>query len=371
MAGPKMQLLIAALLLAASALAHAQNCGCAQGLCCSKYGYCGTGDPYCGDGCQSGPCYNQPPSGGGGGGGGVSVADVVTEQFFDSIIGQAGAGCEGKGFYTRQAFLDAVNQKYSSFGQDATADDSKREIAAFFAHATHETGSGKKYYGRGPLQITWNYNYALAGQDIGFDGLNSPETVSNDVVVSFKTALWFWTNNVHSVVNQGFGATIRAINSIECDGGNTGEMNDRVNIYQNYCSQFDFCYIEEVDKSNSYCDTSYPQYPCAAGKQYYGRGPLQITWNYNYALAGQDIGFDGLNAPETVSNDVVVSFKTALWFWTNNVHSVVNQGFGATIRAINSIECDGGNTGEMNDRVNIYQNYCSQFGVSPGDNLTC
>ncbi|PKU80982.1 Acidic endochitinase SP2 [Dendrobium catenatum] len=54
-----------------------------------------------------------------------------------------------------------------------------------------------------------------------------------------------------------------------------------------------------------------------------------------------------------------------------NVHSVVNQGFGATIRAINSIECDGGNTGEMNDRVNIYQNYCNQFGVSPGDNLTC
>ncbi|PKU80981.1 Endochitinase B [Dendrobium catenatum] len=270
MAGPKMQLLISALLLAACALAHAQNCGCTSDLCCSKFGYCGSGDPYCGDGCQSGPCYNQPPSGGGGGGG-VSVADVVTQQFFDSIIGQAAGGCEGKGFYTRQAFIDAVNQKYSGFGQDATADDSKREIAAFFAHATHET----------------------------------------------------------------------------------------------------FCYVEEVDKSNSYCDTRYPQYPCASGKKYYGRGPLQITWNYNYALAGKDIGFDGLKSPETVSNDVVVSFKTALWFWMNNVHRVVNQGFGATIRAINSIECNGGNTGEMNDRVNIYKNYCSQFGVSPGDHLTC
>ncbi|KAI0503644.1 hypothetical protein KFK09_014578 [Dendrobium nobile] len=272
MAGPKIQLLIAALLLAASTLAHAQNCGCAQGICCNKYGYCGTNALYCGDGCQSGPCYKNPPSSSGGVGG-VSVADVVTQEFFDSIIGQAGAGCEGKGFYTRQAFLDAVNQKYSGFGRNATADGSKREIAAFFAHATHETGY--------------------------------------------------------------------------------------------------FCYIEEVDKSNTFCDTSYSQYPCAPDKKYYGRGPLQISLNFNYGPAGQDIGFDGLNSPETVSNDVVVSFKTALWFWMNNVHSVVNQGFGATIRAINSIECDGGNTTEMNDRVNIYKNYCNQFGVSPGDNLTC
>ncbi|XP_020578990.1 chitinase 5 [Phalaenopsis equestris] len=273
MAVPKSQLLAAAaaLLLASISLAGAQNCGCAQDLCCSKYGYCGTGTPYCGDACQSGPCYNSPPSSGGGG---VSVADVVTQAFFDGIIGQAGSGCEGKTFYTRQAFLDAVNQKYSDFGQDATADDSKREIAAFFAHVTHETGY--------------------------------------------------------------------------------------------------LCYIEEIDKSSSYCDTNYPQYPCAAGKKYYGRGPLQISWNYNYGPAGQDIGFDGLNSPETVSSDAVIAFKTALWFWKTNVHGVVGQGFGATIRAINgALECNGGNTSEMNDRVSIYKNYCSQFGVDPGNNLTC
>jgi GH18 family chitinase len=29
---------------------------CAGGLCCSQYGYCGSGDQYCGDGCLSGPC---------------------------------------------------------------------------------------------------------------------------------------------------------------------------------------------------------------------------------------------------------------------------------------------------------------------------
>ena len=38
---------------------------CSESLCLSKYGYCGTGDTYCGEGCQSGPCNwssNPPPS---------------------------------------------------------------------------------------------------------------------------------------------------------------------------------------------------------------------------------------------------------------------------------------------------------------------
>ncbi|KAK3414459.1 hypothetical protein EUGRSUZ_H00325 [Eucalyptus grandis] len=250
-----------------------QNCGCAADLCCSQYGYCGTGEQYCGTGCQSGPCYSSStpttPSSG------VSVADVVTDSFFNSIIGQADAGCAGKSFYTRQAFLDAAGG-YPEFGTVGSADDSKREIAAFFAHVTHETGH--------------------------------------------------------------------------------------------------FCYIEEIDgPSKDYCDESNTQYPCNPNKGYYGRGPLQISWNYNYGPAGESIGFDGLNTPETVANDVTVSFKTAFWFWMNNVHSVITsgQGFGATIKAINGGECGGGNPGAVQARGQYYTDYCNQFGVSPGDNLTC
>ena len=135
----------------------------------------------------------------------------------------------------------------------------------------------------------------------------------------------------------------------------------------------EFCYINEIDgPSKNYCDPTNTEWPCAAGKGYYGRGPLQISWNYNYGAAGQSIGFDGLRSPQTVAQDNVVSFKTALWFWMNNVHSVMPQGFGATIRAINgAVECDGKNTAEMNARVALYQNYCNQLGVDAGGNLTC
>jgi chitinase len=82
----------------------------------------------------------------------------------------------------------------------------------------------------------------------------------------------------------------------------------------------DFCYISEINKADSYCDSTKTQWPCASGKKYYGRGPLQISWNYNYGPAGQSIGFDGLGNPDAVAQDAVVAFKTAFWFWMNNVH---------------------------------------------------
>jgi chitinase len=36
------------------------NCNCSSYNCCSKWGYCGSTDAYCGEGCQSGPCKYRP-----------------------------------------------------------------------------------------------------------------------------------------------------------------------------------------------------------------------------------------------------------------------------------------------------------------------
>ncbi|XP_061351900.1 endochitinase PR4-like [Gastrolobium bilobum] len=235
----------------------AQNCGCEAGQCCSLFGYCGSGDDYCGMGCQEGPCYQSDTSNND-----VSVADIITQEFFDGIIDQADASCQGKNFYSRDAFLSALDS-YNEFGI-GPVDDSKREIAAAFAHFTHETGHfcyieeidgasknycdetntdypcvpDKGYYGRGPIQLSWNFNYGPAGESNDFDGLNDPETVAEDPVVSFKTALWYWMQNVRPVIDQGFGATIRAINGqLECDGANPDTVQARVNYYTKYCSQ--------------------------------------------------------------------------------------------------------------------------------------
>ncbi|KAJ0091971.1 hypothetical protein Patl1_26693 [Pistacia atlantica] len=235
-----------------------QQCNCKPDECCSNHGYCGKDKDYCGDGCQSGPCYAKTND--------VVVANIVTTEFFDGIKNQVPASrvCPGKSFYTRDAFLKALSS-YPRFGRVGSVGDSKREIAAFFAHVAHETGSmcaieednrkknycnenkkeypcvpGKFYYGRGPLQLTGNENYGAAGKALQFNGLNSPELVAQDPVLSFKTALWFWTANVHSVLSQGFGATIQKINGpSECKGVDTKKVKHRVDLYTNYCQKFD------------------------------------------------------------------------------------------------------------------------------------
>ncbi|XP_060185954.1 endochitinase PR4-like [Lycium barbarum] len=239
----------------------AQKCGCAKGLCCSKWGYCGNGNDYCGKGCQEGSCYTTTSTNNSNNG----ISDIVTESFFNGIANQAASSCDGKGFYTRAAFLEAL-KSYPRFATIGSSNDTKREIAAFFAHVTHETGhmcyiseingpsrnycdeqnieypcvSGKKYYGRGPIQLSWNFNYGPAGKDIGFDGLNDPDIVARDNIISFKTALWYWMNTCHSLINSGlgFGATIRAIyGPFECDGGNPPAVARRIDYYTEYCHQ--------------------------------------------------------------------------------------------------------------------------------------
>nr|ACY06318.1 class II chitinase 2-2 [Pseudotsuga menziesii] len=162
--------------------------------------------------------------------------------------------------------------------------------------------------------------------------------------------------------------------------GTTGNFDDKKReiaaFFANVAHEtIGFCYIEEIVKG-VYCDSNNTQYPCAAGKEYYGRGPIRLSWNFNYGGAGNYLGCDLLNKPEIVAQNDLIAWMTALWYWNvaSDCHSAITsgKGFGATIRAINgAIECNGGNTGEVNDRISYYKKYCTQFGVDPGSNLSC
>ncbi|MDT8909604.1 chitinase [Amycolatopsis sp. PS_44_ISF1] len=142
-------------------------------------------------------------------------------------------------------------------------------------------------------------------------------------------------------------------------------------------------YIVEQNTSNypHYCDTS-QSYGCPAGTAaYYGRGPIQLSWNFNYKAAGDALGIDLLNNPYLVERDAAVSWKTGLWYWntqsgpgTMTPHdAMVNgRGFGETIRSINgSIECNGGNPAQVQSRIDAYQKITGILGVDPGGNLSC
>ncbi|GIF25106.1 putative chitinase [Actinoplanes tereljensis] len=141
-------------------------------------------------------------------------------------------------------------------------------------------------------------------------------------------------------------------------------------------------YIDEINTANwpHYCDTSQP-YGCPAGQSaYHGRGPIQLSWNFNYYAAGNALGVDLLNNPNLVATNSSISWQTGLWYWmtgtgaagTTSHNAMVNgQGFGTTIRAINSIECNGGNPAQVQSRVNLYTQFTGILGVSTGGNLTC
>lgn len=142
-------------------------------------------------------------------------------------------------------------------------------------------------------------------------------------------------------------------------------------------------FIVEQNKSNysHYCDRT-RSYGCPAGQSaYYGRGPLQLSWNFNYKAAGDALGIDLLHNPYQVEQNATVSWKTALWFWNTQTGAghmtahdamVNNSGFGQTIRSINGdLECDGKNPAERQDRINLYKQYAGILGADPGGNLSC
>jgi len=131
-------------------------------------------------------------------------------------------------------------------------------------------------------------------------------------------------------------------------------------------------------------------YPAVPGHKYYGRGPMQLSYNGNYGYASDCIFGDKkmlLNNPGLVETDPVIAFETAIYFWMTpqtykpSAHDVMTgkwqpnaadkaagrtPGFGMTINIVNGqVECgQGENIYSMNDRIGFYQYFLGKLGVS-------
>ncbi len=195
--------------------------------------------------------------------------------------------------WAQQKKHTAFTVNFSSFCTEKTLETNKKELAAFLAQIAHETRggedgkyndglmflhelntkltytnpnnvyppvAGKKYFGRGPMQISYNGNYGFASDCIFGDKnklLQNPDLITSDAVTSFKTAIYFWMMpqnakpSAHDVMAgnwqptatdkasgrvPGFGMTTNIINGgIECNKGNNNfDMNDRAGYYQTF-----------------------------------------------------------------------------------------------------------------------------------------
>lgn len=138
-------------------------------------------------------------------------------------------------------------------------------------------------------------------------------------------------------------------------------------------------YVEELAK-NDYCKPSSAA-PCAPGKKYYGRGPMQLSWNFNYANAAKYLGVPLLEDPDLISRDSKIGWQVMLWYWTTqkgpattSSHDAIVKGasFGGTIRAINGVlECHGKEKAKVASRINSYKRIAALLEVDPGQDLDC
>ncbi|XVF80386.1 hypothetical protein PTKIN_Ptkin15bG0066000 [Pterospermum kingtungense] len=236
------------------------------------------------------------------------ISLLISEDIFDSIfLHKDDNACPARNFYTYDSFIQAT-KCFPRFGNTGNLATRKREIAAFLAQISHETTGGWATAPDGP------YAWGL-------------------------------------------------------------------------------CFKEEVSPQSNYCDSTNKQWPCFPGKSYKGRGPIQLSWNYNYGPAGKALGFDGLGNPEIVANNSLIAFKTALWFWMTeqkpkpSCHDVMvgkyvpteadlaanrTAGYGLVTNIINGgLECGRPNDGRVNDRIGYFQRYAQLFNVDTGPNQDC
>ncbi|PON78525.1 Glycoside hydrolase [Parasponia andersonii] len=272
-------------------------CGC--GRCCSIYNYCGNGLAYCGAGncqyqCGSGARLSTVLQSDN------AMTKIISKSLFDEMFKHR-TDCHTQGFYNYEAFITAATS-FPAFGTTGDVATRKRELAAFFAQTS---------------QLTTGHN-------------------SND-----EPHAWGYCN-----IN---GTTLAS-----------------------------------TENENDYCTSSH--WPCASGKKYSSRGPIQLTNNYNYGLAGKALVVDLINNPELVATDPIVSFKTAIWFWMtqhNNKPSCHDIAINANSKAKSQVpsyavitNIINGNSGHRSSldqsnavttSIGYYKRYCDMLKVSYGN----
>ena len=164
-------------------------------------------------------------------------------------------------------------------------------------------------------------------------------------------------------------------------------------------AQWGLYFVHEIgyDDTNSAGAYSqeHPDYPPNPAVGYYGRGPMQLSWNYNYGQLSKFLYNDKnilLDNPNLVQEDGVLAFKSAIWFWMMpqcpkpSSHQVMHdlwapqaaeyttekmykKGFAHTNNIINGgLECRPASTSAFTEKVilrsELYQYYLEILGLS-------
>ncbi|WP_171972471.1 chitinase [Mucilaginibacter polytrichastri] len=281
-----------------------------------------------------------------------SISTIISEKQFNDLFPQRDK------FYSYAAFIKAANE-LANIKVKVT----RRAVSVYQLMRT-DKATGKTTTVR--QDPDWNEAWAKVKPDSTYTIDYGAFCSEKDIATNKKELAAFFAQIGH-----------------ETRHGETGAFNDGLMlIHENNTT---LPYIAEND-----------EYPPAKGQKYYGRGPLQISYNGNYGYASDCIFGDHkilLNNPALVETDPVIAFKTAIYFWMTpqtkkpSAHDVMagkwqpnaadiakgrKPGFGMVINIVNGeIECNhGDNMYNMTDRIGFYQFFLKKLGVTDA-NCVC
>lgn len=275
----------------------------------------------------------------------IKVSSFLSEQQFNALFPQHDK------FYSYQAFIKAIN----NLG-NIKIKVSRRATSVYWIIRT-DKATGKTATVR--QDEDWNEDWAKVKPDSVYDVDYGDFCSSANIATDKKELAAFFAQIAH-----------------ETRHGQDGKYNDGL------------MFTHENDTTNAYIADN-DEYPPVKGQKYYGRGPMQLSYNGNYGYASMCILGDKnilLKNPALVQTDPVIAFETAIYFWMTpqthkpSAHDVMTgkwqpnttdkaanrvPGFGMTINIVNGqIECGKGDNGSMNDRIGFYQHFLQMLGAT-------
>ena len=280
-----------------------------------------------------------------------SFSKFLSEKDFNSIFPQRNK------FYTYQSFIKAVNDL-----TEIKLRVTRRAVSVYqFIRTDKRTGKATTIRQDGD----WNEAWAKAKGDSTYSVDYGGFCTEKDALTNKRELAAFFAQIAHE--------TRQGINGTYTDG---------------------LMALHEQNTSLVYTSDN-DEYPSVKGQKYYGRGPMQLSYNGNYGYASDCIFGDKhilLDNPALVETDPVVAFKTAIYFWMTpethkpSAHDVMigkwqpntqdiaagrKPGFGMTIVIVNGeLECNKGDNANMNDRIGFYQLFLQKLGTSD-NNCAC
>ncbi len=263
-----------------------------------------------------------------------SPCDVFTDDMFDAIAPNATFPYTFEGFCT--AIKDYNLHHTEKFAEMGTEEQIRAEIAAFLGNTAHESDDFEAAR-----------EYLACGDRKEIDGKVYCKPCNQDQYD-------FATHNC------------------------SVSMVDQNAPFNSYCQPMEppagcvcdtITQVEEVGELAGYIDAS---------KVFYGRGAIQLSWNYNYvrlsyALTGKAETF--CDDPEQIALSPEYAWGSAIYFWMENqkdgstCHKEALKGdFGGTLNNINGgLECPayhgGWHASAIKMRLNRYCHAASELGM--------